>query len=1316
VKQNFRIGFILYLLLIFTLLPILPQPVLEKVGINTTVQAADDDNIINYRDITFNSGFATHNQPNIININFPVTKVTNISYNKTTKQLLYDIAPGGSPMHIDINLNGRRPPGQSKLWDQKLTVEMCGSAYTQQGYDREKMLQDGRDEQWSCTGGSFQQYYYSNWSTEWGTLYNVDLDYYDRRSLDFDLFTIRSAMKTTYPYEFKQGYNWFGPSTNDDFMNPPELFRIRVIAHSGWYRTDLGPSEGPYHASYQPGGYTPYMTEVARLIPNHPPSISVGTPNGITLVNASGLSGINIEGYVSDPDNEDVTVTAEIPNVFYKKTTVYQAQSSKPFYIPIDAIEDSLPPGSYNMIVTASDPSGMKQTKNLTINVKQQMRNKSFVLIDTPVESRTKFYDSEGDPKSAERFRYDHDPNFYDNSMGIIGDSGLWRASTYSSFPYSGVYTATFQGRDNPKNEDQFDIYRKWSRDNLSSMTFHVHRKPIALFSAKLVGGSLKLVDSSYDLDHISAVNKGLVDRQWQYKKTETTIWNDGQPPNPLPSNDQYDIRLRVRDMDGENGLGVWSDWCERTVGAASNLPPVALFTVEPNIVSYRKATTIIDKSFDPDNDSLDVYYWTVIKDGWNKVWEHRGGATTPPNIAAFGLGNYQINLQVHDNRGLWSEWYSQSVQVINHPPAAAFKMPTEVYRDTSITMQNMTPDPDEDGDSLTYTWYARLNSSPYYYTGSNRNQSVTIGDLIARNVVSPQQAISDGWEMRLTATDLPVSSNITPLSSYATRVFTVKNHIPTAGINGSSTVYQYDTKTYYGVDSDEDPSDVNSLQYYWKVTDSEGATDFYRTANINLEFLGSGAYTLEHWVVDQIGSKSNIANLKVTVAKNLAPSLTLTTPAGIAAKPSVIDAEKEGDPLIKWTYTDPENDPQEKYRLEFYAKDGLLTKSIENPDSTGLLRQYQLPNYTFNRFEYFTVYGRAYSKLSWSEISNEKTFIIDDPPQPGFTLTTDIGKDATKEPIYRTDVLNIKSKATDPDIPKGDSISHKYYLKTASGTEALTSDQKDFAKQFTSNGVFTFRQLVTDSLGLYRELSQNITVVNRIPTATITYPTSTDPSKPTIASTLTPIIKWDFQDEDGDLQERYKVRIINLATGMIKVQSGEQVSSAKQWQAPPGSLIENEKYAVEMEVYDGYNWSKPSPRKYLMVNLLSIKGGVKHTEEWNNNRKGYNLKKSGNEESPRGYNVFWAGERFVLQGAATGLPDTVQVTMNGGFTTQLSPTSDDKTFWTGELYDSSFEKLPDGPVTFTFTAQNEYNTKTDTVTVVISAEWSEYFQSHRIK
>lgn len=77
----------------------------------------------------------------------------------------------------------------------------------------------------------------------------------------------------------------------------------------------------------------------------------------------------------------------------------------------------------------------------------------------------------------------------------------------------------------------------------------------------------------------------------------------------------------------------------------------------------------------------------------------------------------------------------------------------------------------------------------------------------------------------------------------------------------------------------------------------------------------------MEHWVIDQIGDKSNIATLKVNVTKNLAPSMTLITPSGTVTNPSVIDAEIQGDPLIKWNYTDPESDRQEKYRLEFFQK-----------------------------------------------------------------------------------------------------------------------------------------------------------------------------------------------------------------------------------------------------------------------------------------------------------------------------------------------------------------------------------------------------------
>ncbi|MCL6601469.1 MAG: hypothetical protein K6T94_01220 [Paenibacillus sp.] len=1037
------------------------------------------------------------------------------------------------------------------------------------------------------------------------------------------------------------------------------------------------------------------------LIKNTKPTVSLTTQNNVTLQNEPGMNILNIEGYAQDPDNDDLNVVVEVPNVYYRKEKVVNTLSPQHFSIPIDVIADVISPGTYPVKVTVVDPYNMKAEASLSFNVKIRLKNKAFVLVNDPVQLDTKYTDYENDPKYAVRFKYDHDPYFFDNPMGMIPDSGLWQNLIYTSFPYSGVYNASFQLKDNPKPDDRFNEYRLWGRDNLSSMIFHVHRKPIALFSVKVVGGNLQIADISYDKDHTTSVDKGIYQWQWQYKQTDKESWIEGQPPAQLPTSNQYDIRLRVRDVDGENGIGVWSDWCQRSVGSSVNLPPVAMFTVDPSLVSYRKATTTIDKSYDPDNDPLDIYSWNVVKDGWQQVWSSWGGVTTPPNIGAYGVGNYQVTLQVHDNRGLWSEPYSQTVQVMNRPPAAAFYMPPEVYRDTVLTMENLTPDPDADGDILTYKWNGRLNGGSYYYAGSNKNQVMTVRSLMEQSGIAPKQAISDGWEMLLTASDGSLSSN-------ATRSFPVKNHIPTAAIIGPATVYQYDTIQYNSGDADEDPSDVSSLQYYWKVTNSDGITDLYYTANISVDFPETGVYTLEHWAVDQIADKSNVAVLKVSVIKNLAPTITLTSPAGTLDQPTIIDAALQGDPLIQWTYGDPENDPQEKYRLEFYTKDTLLAMTVENTDNTGLIRQYQVPNPTFERFEYFSVFGRAFSKGSWSEISNEKAFIIDNPPVPGFTINQSLG--------HRNEDFIITSTATDADIPKGDSITYRYYLKPFGGTESLISGSSGFTKQFTTHGSFTFRQVVTDSLGLYRETSRNITVSNQIPTANITYPGSSSSATPTVVNTLTPNIQWIYQDADNDLQQRYKVRIIDVATNNIVAQSGETVSSAKQWTVTAVTLVENKKYAVEVEVYDGYDWSSISPRKYFMVNLLTIQGGVKHTTEWDNNRTAYNLKKSGDPNSPRGYSVFWAGERFILQADTTGLPDTVEVTMNGGYLTQLSPTSAAKTLWTGEMYDSSFENLPNGPITFTFTAQNQFNTKVDTVTVMISEEWSEYFQVHRTK
>ena len=171
-----------------------------------------------------------------------------------------------------------------------------------------------------------------------------------------------------------------------------------------------------------------------------------------------------------------------------------------------------------------------------------------------------------------------------------------------------------------------------------------------------------------------------------------------------------------------------------------------------------------------------------------------------------------------------------------------------------------------------------------------------------------------------------------------------------------------------------------------------------------------------------------------------------------------------------------------------------------------------------------------------------------------------------------------------------------------------------------------------------------------------------------------------------------------------------------------PGSDTENRTgtYNVTLTVRDPKGASD-SVTKSITVLPLTIEGEVHHTPEWNENRINYNKKVSGKTDEPRSYDIFWAGERFVLRadttltGTATKA-DTVTVHMDRGYSTTLSPNGN-FSIWNGELYDKSFDRLKDGPVTFTFEAHyNNGVVKVDTVTVRIEGNYTDYFRIHRTK
>lgn len=135
----------------------------------------------------------------------------------------------------------------------------------------------------------------------------------------------------------------------------------------------------------------------------------------------------------------------------------------------------------------------------------------------------------------------------------------------------------------------------------------------------------------------------------------------------------------------------------------------------------------------------------------------------------------------------------------------------------------------------------------------------------------------------------------------------------------------------------------------------------------------------------------------------------------------------------------------------------------------------------------------------------------------------------------------------------------------------------------------------------------------------------------------------------------------------------------------------------------------------------LYVIGKVRHTDDWNKNRQAYNKAKTGDPEKPRYYDMYWAGEKFVLH---ADTPDTgtspvklssILVTMS---TTNLTTPLELTNYFTGDgtLWRENFPYLKDGPYTFTFVATwNHGHVETDVYTIVISDDWTKFFQLHRL-
>ncbi|BCJ88175.1 RCC1 domain-containing protein [Effusibacillus dendaii] len=195
------------------------------------------------------------------------------------------------------------------------------------------------------------------------------------------------------------------------------------------------------------------------------------------------------------------------------------------------------------------------------------------------------------------------------------------------------------------------------------------------------------------------------------------------------------------------------------------------------------------------------------------------------------------------------------------------------------------------------------------------------------------------------------------------------------------------------------------------------------------------------------------------TTNPNLSPTMIITQPNGTVSNPTVYSS----DPLVTWTYTDPENDPEQAWRLfGYYTDTNTMAFSMQQ---TGNAVSYQIPAGTIPKDREVKLYGQVYSKGSWSPFSNVVYFKIHKNHPPIVTISE------SPNPSYDGDNVNVTVTLTDPD---GDPTNLVVQMQREGGTwttvwtkNTVPSGQSQtFTIPNLSQGTYTLQATATDPDG----------------------------------------------------------------------------------------------------------------------------------------------------------------------------------------------------------------------------------------------------------
>jgi Fibronectin type III domain len=286
--------------------------------------------------------------------------------------------------------------------------------------------------------------------------------------------------------------------------------------------------------------------------------------------------------------------------------------------------------------------------RKLTDNQKVVTEEEPYVTAGTPIKFNVKPAELQTNTANEEypngRWKLIHNEDYYDNGNGSYQLDGKYQNSLPTVLDKVGQYEILFEE----------------SHTNIPYL--YVHRKPIADFSMNIEktadGVTVTTVDNSYDPDHQSEENKGIVERKWRWKETTATTWNDGQLPSNLPEGKHYLLQLQVKDQQGAWSVPVTA---YVTTDTSVKTTPIANYTLLNDTVVIENELEISDSSYDPAGKPLTTKEWKVYK-GKELVYT---GATPIKDFSSYGLGEYTIQLTVTNSEGIKSEPFSRTIKVV---------------------------------------------------------------------------------------------------------------------------------------------------------------------------------------------------------------------------------------------------------------------------------------------------------------------------------------------------------------------------------------------------------------------------------------------------------------------------------------------------------------------------------------------------------------------------------------------------------------------------------------------------------------------------